>query len=64
MIKCFEKKTGHIFAAKKFKILRLKRYQGELMEVAILRSVGKHPQIAHLHAAYEYNLHCTLITEL
>ncbi|CAH8477065.1 unnamed protein product [Schistosoma mattheei] len=63
VIKCLEKKTGNIFAAKKFKILRLKRYQGELMEVAILRSVGKHPQIAHLHAAYEYNLHCTLITE-
>ncbi|CAI2725311.1 unnamed protein product [Schistosoma spindalis] len=63
VIKCLEKKTGNIFAAKKFKILRLKRYQGELMEVAILRTVGKHPQIAHLHAAYEYNLHCTLITE-
>ncbi|XP_018649367.1 serine/threonine kinase [Schistosoma mansoni] len=63
VIKCLEKKTGNIFAAKKFKILRLKRYQGELMEVAVLRTIGKHPQIAHLHAAYEYNLHCTLITE-
>ncbi|KAK4473432.1 hypothetical protein MN116_002802 [Schistosoma mekongi] len=63
VIKCLEKKTGNIFAAKKFKILRLKRYKGELMEVAVLRAVGKHPQIAHLHAAYEYNIYCTLITE-
>ncbi|TNN10116.1 Myosin light chain kinase, smooth muscle [Schistosoma japonicum] len=63
VIKCLEKKTGNIFAAKKFKILRLKRYKGELMEVAVLRAVGKHPQIAYLHAAYEYNIYCTLITE-
>ncbi|CAH8834264.1 unnamed protein product [Trichobilharzia szidati] len=63
VMKCKEKSTGCIFAAKKFKILRLKRHKGELMEVAILRAIGKHPQIAHLHAAYEYNIYCTIVTE-
>ncbi|CAH8461298.1 unnamed protein product [Heterobilharzia americana] len=63
VIKCREIKTGSIFAAKKFKILRLKRHKGELMEVAVLRAIGKHPQIAHLHAAYEHNIYCTIITE-
>ncbi|CAH8441628.1 unnamed protein product [Dicrocoelium dendriticum] len=61
---CVCRKTGANYALKKFRFARLARHQGELMEVAVLRALGKHPQIAHLVAAFEFNGYCTLITEL
>ncbi|KAA3677949.1 myosin-light-chain kinase [Paragonimus westermani] len=57
-------RTGQLYASKKFRIVRLTRHNGEIMEVAVLRAVGKHPQIAQMIAAYEYNRFCTIITEL
>ncbi|KAF7260669.1 hypothetical protein EG68_02399 [Paragonimus skrjabini miyazakii] len=61
---CICRKTGQLYASKKFRIIRLTRHNGEIMEVAVLRAVGKHPQIAQMIAAYEYNRFCTIITEL
>ncbi|KAF8561880.1 hypothetical protein P879_03375 [Paragonimus westermani] len=61
---CICRKTGQLYASKKFRIVRLTRHNGEIMEVAVLRAVGKHPQIAQMIAAYEYNNFCTIITEL
>lgn len=61
---CVCRKTGTNYALKKFRFARLQRHQGELMEVAVLRAIGEHPQIAHLVAAFEFNGYCTLITEL
>ncbi|KAF5400095.1 hypothetical protein PHET_06548 [Paragonimus heterotremus] len=61
---CICRKTGQLYASKKFRIVRLTRHNGEIMEVAVLRAVGKHPQIAQMIAAYEYNRFCTIITEL
>ncbi|KAF6772067.1 hypothetical protein AHF37_10046, partial [Paragonimus kellicotti] len=61
---CICRTTGQLYASKKFRIVRLTRHNGEIMEVAVLRAVGKHPQIAQMIAAYEYNRFCTIITEL
>lgn len=33
------------------------------MEVAVLKAVGKHPQVSHLIAAFEYGQLCTIVTE-
>ncbi|CAL8104705.1 unnamed protein product [Calicophoron daubneyi] len=62
--KCMEKATGKTFALKRFRTVRLPRHNGDLMEVAVLKAIGKHPQIAYLHAMYEYKGYCTLVTEL
>ncbi|TPP62240.1 Serine:threonine protein kinase [Fasciola gigantica] len=64
VVTCKEKTSGKMFASKTFRTTRLSRHNGELMEVAVLRAVGKHPQIAFMHAAYENGTQCTIVTEL
>ncbi|KAL3316673.1 hypothetical protein Ciccas_004677 [Cichlidogyrus casuarinus] len=53
------------FAAKFVKTRKLQRHDnGQIMEVAVLCAIGRHPQIASIHAVYETSLDCCIVTEL
>ncbi len=51
-------------AAKVIATRRLPRHvTGDVMEVAILRAIGQHKNIASLHSVYEYQRECYIVTE-
>nr|CDS29896.1 myosin light chain kinase 3 [Hymenolepis microstoma] len=64
VFRCENKETHQILAMKEIKTDRLGRHtSGDIMEVAILRAIGHHENIACLYSAYEVQHTCFIITE-
>ncbi|VDO01209.1 unnamed protein product [Rodentolepis nana] len=64
VFRCENKQTHQILAMKEIKTDRLGRHtSGDIMEVAVLRAIGHHENIACLHSVYEVQHTCFIITE-
>ncbi|KAM3175457.1 hypothetical protein ACTXT7_008485 [Hymenolepis weldensis] len=64
VFRCENKETHQILAMKEIKTDRLVRHNsGDIMEVAVLRAIGHHENIACLHSAYEVQRTCFIVTE-
>ncbi|VDL18400.1 unnamed protein product [Hymenolepis diminuta] len=64
VFRCENKETHQILAMKEIKTDRLVRHtSGDIMEVAVLRAIGHHENIACLHSVYEIQRTCFIVTE-
>ncbi|VDM31044.1 unnamed protein product [Hydatigera taeniaeformis] len=64
VMRCENKQTHKIMAMKEIKTDRLPRHvSGDIMEVAVLRAIGRHDNIACFFSAYEVQHACFIITE-
>ncbi|KAL5110979.1 Myosin light chain kinase family member 4 [Taenia crassiceps] len=64
VVRCENKQTHKIMAMKEIKTDRLPRHcSGDIMEVAVLRAIGRHDNIACFFSAYEVQHACFIVTE-
>lgn len=64
VVRCENKQTHKIMAMKEIKTDRLPRhFSGDVMEVAVLRVIGRHNNIACFFSAYEVQHACFIVTE-
>ncbi|KAL5960517.1 Myosin light chain kinase family member 4 [Taenia solium] len=64
VMRCENKQTHRIMAMKEIKTDRLPRHvSGDIMEVAVLRAIGRHDNIACFFSAYEVQHACFIVTE-
>ncbi|VDK22451.1 unnamed protein product [Taenia asiatica] len=64
VMRCENKQTHKIVAMKEIKTDRLPRHvSGDIMEVAVLRAIGRHDNIACFFSAYEVHQVCFIVTE-